>query len=87
MAKMSFLRRVAGRSVRDRVGSSVTREELGVETLLLSIERSQLRWLIDFIVLINVIHFLMIDSSFFFKAIKKNQVAGKSQNVFFQSEL
>lgn len=65
VAKMSFLRRVAGRSVRDRVGSSVTREELGVETLLLSIERSQLRWLIDFIVLINVIHFLMIDSFFF----------------------
>ncbi|KAI3353755.1 hypothetical protein L3Q82_004987 [Scortum barcoo] len=43
---MSFLRRVAGRSLRDRVRSSVTREELGVEPLLLrSIERSQLRWL------------------------------------------
>ncbi|KAI3356712.1 hypothetical protein L3Q82_003310 [Scortum barcoo] len=38
---------VAGRSLRDRVRSSVTREELGVEPLLLllRIERSQLRWL------------------------------------------
>ncbi|KAK3518331.1 hypothetical protein QTP86_003614 [Hemibagrus guttatus] len=44
-AKMSFLRRVAGRSLRDRVRSSVTREELGVEPLLLHIERGQLRWL------------------------------------------
>ncbi len=42
---MSFLRRVAGRSLRDRVRSSVTREELIVEPLLLDIERSQLRWL------------------------------------------
>ncbi|KAK7886862.1 hypothetical protein WMY93_026483 [Mugilogobius chulae] len=42
---MSFLRRVAGRSLRDRVRSSVTREELGVEPLLLHVERSQLRWL------------------------------------------
>ena len=40
-----FLRRVAGRSLRDRVRSSVTREELGVEPLLLHIERSQLRCL------------------------------------------
>ncbi|KAI3362897.1 hypothetical protein L3Q82_011495 [Scortum barcoo] len=32
-------------SLRDRVRSSVTREELGVEPLLLHIERSQLRWL------------------------------------------
>ncbi|KAK3524866.1 hypothetical protein QTP86_010089 [Hemibagrus guttatus] len=44
-AKMSFLRRVAGCSLRDRVRSSVTREELGVEPLLLHIERGQLRWL------------------------------------------
>ncbi|KAK7925336.1 hypothetical protein WMY93_007646 [Mugilogobius chulae] len=43
--EMSFLRRVAGRSLRDRVRSSVTREELGVEPLLLHVERSQLRWL------------------------------------------
>ncbi|KAK3564038.1 hypothetical protein QTP86_006949 [Hemibagrus guttatus] len=44
-AEMSFLCRVAGRSLRDRVRSSVTREELGVEPLLLHIERGQLRWL------------------------------------------
>ncbi|KAK3514742.1 hypothetical protein QTP70_029692 [Hemibagrus guttatus] len=44
-AEMSFLRRVAGRSLRDRIRSSVTREELGVEPLLLRIERGQLRWL------------------------------------------
>ncbi|KAK3527289.1 hypothetical protein QTP86_018597 [Hemibagrus guttatus] len=44
-AEMSFLRRVAGRSLRDRVRSSVTREGLGVEPLLLHIERGQLRWL------------------------------------------
>ncbi|KAK3534617.1 hypothetical protein QTP86_016770, partial [Hemibagrus guttatus] len=44
-AEMSFLRRVAGRSLRDRVRSSVTREELGVERLVLHIKRRQLRWL------------------------------------------
>ncbi|KAK3507223.1 hypothetical protein QTP70_011005 [Hemibagrus guttatus] len=44
-AEMIFLRRVAGRSLRDRVRSSVTREELGVEPLLLHIERRQLGWL------------------------------------------
>ena len=43
--EMSFLRRVAGISLRDRVRSSVTRERLGVEPLLLCLERwSQLRW-------------------------------------------
>ncbi|KAI3362006.1 hypothetical protein L3Q82_012348 [Scortum barcoo] len=43
---MSFLLcRVAGRSLRDRVRSSVTLRELGVEPLLLCIEKSQLRWL------------------------------------------
>ncbi|KAA0706920.1 hypothetical protein E1301_Tti002240 [Triplophysa tibetana] len=44
-AEMSFLCRVAGRSLRDRVRSSVTWEELRVEPLLLHIERGQLRWL------------------------------------------
>ncbi|TWW62684.1 Receptor-type tyrosine-protein phosphatase T [Takifugu flavidus] len=44
-AEMSFLRRVAGLSLRDRVRSSAIREELGVEPLLLRIERSQMRWL------------------------------------------
>ncbi|KAK3533211.1 hypothetical protein QTP70_013614 [Hemibagrus guttatus] len=45
VVEMSFLRRVAGRFFRDRVRRSVTREELGVEPLLLHIERGQLRWL------------------------------------------
>ncbi|KAI3376691.1 hypothetical protein L3Q82_017116 [Scortum barcoo] len=40
-AEMSFLRRVAGRSLRDRVRSSVTREELGVEPLLLLQHREE----------------------------------------------
>ncbi|XP_054656606.1 uncharacterized protein LOC129194983 [Dunckerocampus dactyliophorus] len=44
-AEMSILRRVAGLTLRDRVRSSVIREELRVEPLLLHIERSQLRWL------------------------------------------
>ena len=43
-AEMGFLRRVAGISLMDRVRSSVIREGLGVEPLLLCIERSQLRW-------------------------------------------
>uniref|UniRef100_A0A3P9D6Y1 Uncharacterized protein n=1 Tax=Maylandia zebra TaxID=106582 RepID=A0A3P9D6Y1_9CICH len=43
-AEMSFLRRVAGLSLRDRVRSSAIREGLRVEQLLLHIERSQLRW-------------------------------------------
>ncbi|KAK0152308.1 hypothetical protein N1851_006217 [Merluccius polli] len=41
---MSFLYRVAGLSLRDRVRSSEIRRELGVEPLLLCVERSQLRW-------------------------------------------
>jgi len=40
----SFLRRVPGLSLRDRVRSSDIRRELGVEPLLLRVERSQLRW-------------------------------------------
>uniref|UniRef100_A0A8C2ZC47 Reverse transcriptase domain-containing protein n=1 Tax=Cyclopterus lumpus TaxID=8103 RepID=A0A8C2ZC47_CYCLU len=43
-AEMSFLRRVAGLSLRDRVRSSDIRGELGVESLLLRVQRSQLRW-------------------------------------------
>jgi len=42
---MGFLRRVSGLSLRDRVTSLVIREGLGVEPLLLCIERSQMRWL------------------------------------------
>ncbi|XP_061625696.1 probable ATP-dependent RNA helicase DDX17 isoform X2 [Phyllopteryx taeniolatus] len=44
-AEMSFLRRVSGLSLRDRVRSSVIREDLRVEPLLLHIERTQMRWL------------------------------------------
>ena len=44
-AEMSFLRRVAGLSLRDRVRSSAIREDLRVEPLLLRVERSQMRWL------------------------------------------
>ena len=44
VAEMSFLRRVAGISLTDRVRSSAIREELGLEPLLLCLERSQLRW-------------------------------------------
>ncbi|TWW74389.1 hypothetical protein D4764_14G0003920 [Takifugu flavidus] len=42
---MSFLRRVAGLSLRDRVRSLDIREGLGVEPLVLHIKRSQLGWL------------------------------------------
>jgi len=42
---MDFLRRLSGLSLKDRVKSSVIREGLGVEPLLLRIERSQMRWL------------------------------------------
>ncbi|KAK3534999.1 hypothetical protein QTP70_001957 [Hemibagrus guttatus] len=45
VAKMSFLRRVAGCSLSYRVKISVTLEELGVKLLLLHIKRGQLRWL------------------------------------------
>ncbi|KAF7641884.1 hypothetical protein LDENG_00269530 [Lucifuga dentata] len=41
---MRFLHRVSGLTLRDRVRSSDIREGLGVELLLLRIERSQLRW-------------------------------------------
>ena len=41
---MSCLCRVAGYTLLDRVRSSVIREEVKVESLLLHIERSQLKW-------------------------------------------
>ncbi len=44
VAEMDFLRRVAGVSLRDEVRSSVIREKLGAEPLLLCVERSQFRW-------------------------------------------
>lgn len=40
----SFLCRMAGLSLRDRVRSSVIQEELRVELLLLHVEKSQLPW-------------------------------------------
>lgn len=43
--EMSFLCGVAGRSLRGRVRSLVTQEELRVDLLLLCVERSQPRWL------------------------------------------
>ncbi len=39
-----FLRRVACTLLWDKVRSSVIREELGVDSLLLCVEKSQLRW-------------------------------------------
>ncbi len=42
--EMSFLHSVAGLSLRDRVRNSGIRRELGVEPVLLRVERSQLRW-------------------------------------------
>ncbi len=43
-AEMGFLRRVAGVSLTDKVRNFVVHEELGVESLLLCVERRQLRW-------------------------------------------
>ncbi|KAF7654265.1 hypothetical protein LDENG_00072170, partial [Lucifuga dentata] len=43
-AEMRFLCRVSGLTLRDRVRSLDIQEGLGVEPLLLHIERSQLRW-------------------------------------------
>ena len=43
-AEMRYLRRVAGLTLRDGVRSSAIREDLEVESLLLRVERSQLRW-------------------------------------------
>ena len=44
-AEMRFLRRAAGLTLRHRTRSSTIRESLKTESLLLHIERSQLRWL------------------------------------------
>ncbi len=43
-AEMDFLWRAAGISLREKVRSSVTREGLGVEPMLLCLERTPLRW-------------------------------------------
>ena len=44
-AEIRFLRRAAGLTLRDRIRSSTIRGSLKAESLLLYIERSQLRWL------------------------------------------
>ena len=44
-AEMRFLRRAAGLILRDRTRSSMIRESLKAESLLLHIESSQFRWL------------------------------------------
>lgn len=44
LAEMSFLHRVTGLTLRDRVRSSDIRRELGVQLLLICVKRSQLRW-------------------------------------------
>ena len=44
-AKMRFLRRAAGLILRDKTRSSTIRESMKAESLLLHIERSQIRWL------------------------------------------
>ena len=49
VAEMGFLRRMAGVSLRDRVRSSAIGEELGLEPLLLCLERSQLRWFVHLV--------------------------------------
>jgi len=46
---MSFLRRVTGLSLRDMVRNSDIQRELGVQPLLLCVEKCQLRWIRHFI--------------------------------------
>ena len=41
---MRFLRKIMGVTRLDRVRNTVIRETLGVEPLLLSVEKAQLRW-------------------------------------------
>ena len=43
-AKMGFLRRISGLTLLDKVKSADIRESLNIESLLLQLERSQLRW-------------------------------------------
>ena len=43
-AEMGFLRRICGLTRLDKVKSTVIRESLNIESLLLRLERSQLRW-------------------------------------------
>ena len=43
-AEMRFLRRISGLTLLDKVKSADIRESLNIESLLLRLERSQLRW-------------------------------------------
>ena len=43
-AEIGFLRKLAGLSLRDKVRSSDIQRELGVEPLVLHVDRCQLRW-------------------------------------------
>ena len=43
-AEMGFLRRISGLTLLDKVKSADIREFLNIESLLLRLERSQLRW-------------------------------------------
>ena len=43
-AEMEFLRRISGLTLSDKVKSADIRESLNIESLLLRLERSQLRW-------------------------------------------
>ena len=43
-AEMGFLRRISGSTLLDKVKSADIRESLNIESLLLRLERSQLRW-------------------------------------------
>jgi len=65
VAEMSFLRRVAGLNLRDRVRSSDIWRELGVEPLLLRVRRSHLRWFghlgIQYLIHLFTVHIHMSD--------------------------
>ena len=43
-AEMGFLRRISGLTSLDKIKSADIRESLNIESLLLRLERSQLRW-------------------------------------------
>ena len=43
-AEMGFLRRISGLTLLDKVKSADIRESLNIDSLLLRLERSQLRW-------------------------------------------
>ena len=44
-AEMRFLRKIAGKTRHDRIRNDTIRESLNVESLILTVEKSQMRWL------------------------------------------